>query len=104
MFILGGTSNPNLAGEKVDVFKINGDDDDVAKLEQDLNEQPFQFQVLTPPGTQGFAPHWDDIEAFVIQLEGKKHWRVYEPRFVISIVFVIFFFHCHEDAILLGTG
>ncbi|XP_078505400.1 ribosomal oxygenase 1 [Lissotriton helveticus] len=35
---------------------------------------------LTPAGTQGFAPHYDDIEAFVIQLEGKKHWRVYEPR------------------------
>uniref|UniRef100_A0A3B3ZE20 Bifunctional lysine-specific demethylase and histidyl-hydroxylase n=1 Tax=Periophthalmus magnuspinnatus TaxID=409849 RepID=A0A3B3ZE20_9GOBI len=32
---------------------------------------------LTPPGTQGFAPHYDDIEAFIIQLEGKKHWRVY---------------------------
>ncbi|XP_059480956.1 ribosomal oxygenase 1 [Neocloeon triangulifer] len=35
---------------------------------------------LTPPGTQGFAPHYDDIEAFVIQLEGKKHWRLYTPR------------------------
>jgi hypothetical protein len=34
---------------------------------------------LTPPGTQGFAPHYDDIEAFVLQLEGKKHWRVYKP-------------------------
>ncbi|XP_072032390.1 ribosomal oxygenase 1-like [Amphiura filiformis] len=35
---------------------------------------------LTPSGTQGFAPHYDDIEAFVIQLEGKKHWRLYKPR------------------------
>ncbi|KAA0183313.1 hypothetical protein HAZT_HAZT010924 [Hyalella azteca] len=35
---------------------------------------------LTPAGTQGFAPHWDDIEAFVLQLEGKKRWRVYNPR------------------------
>lgn len=35
---------------------------------------------LTPPGTQGFAPHYDDIEAFMIQLEGKKHWRLYAPR------------------------
>ncbi|XP_018414349.1 PREDICTED: bifunctional lysine-specific demethylase and histidyl-hydroxylase NO66 [Nanorana parkeri] len=35
---------------------------------------------LTPPATQGFAPHYDDIEAFVVQLEGKKHWRVYSPR------------------------
>ena len=35
---------------------------------------------LTPPGTQGFAPHYDDIEAFVLQLEGKKHWTLYNPR------------------------
>ncbi len=30
-------------------------------------------------GSQGFAPHYDDIEAFVIQLEGKKLWKVYPP-------------------------
>ncbi|KAK3748732.1 hypothetical protein QZH41_015680 [Actinostola sp. cb2023] len=35
---------------------------------------------LTPAGTQGFAPHYDDIEAFIVQLEGKKHWRLYNPR------------------------
>jgi lysine-specific demethylase/histidyl-hydroxylase NO66 len=34
---------------------------------------------LTPPGSQGFAPHYDDIEAFCIQLEGHKHWKVYPP-------------------------
>merc|ERR1719378_791882 len=34
---------------------------------------------LTPPGTQGFAPHYDDVEVFILQLEGRKHWRVYEP-------------------------
>ncbi|GFO34905.1 bifunctional lysine-specific demethylase and histidyl-hydroxylase no66-like [Plakobranchus ocellatus] len=38
------------------------------------------FTYLTPPGTQGFAPHFDDIEAFILQLEGKKHWRLYSPR------------------------
>ncbi|XP_065920999.1 ribosomal oxygenase 1-like [Dysidea avara] len=35
---------------------------------------------LTPPGSQGFAPHYDDIEAFVLQLEGKKNWKLYFPR------------------------
>eukprot|EP00123_Amoebidium_parasiticum_P011942 comp21007_c0_seq1/m.28196 comp21007_c0_seq1/g.28196 ORF comp21007_c0_seq1/g.28196 comp21007_c0_seq1/m.28196 type:complete len:538 (-) comp21007_c0_seq1:68-1681(-) len=34
---------------------------------------------LTPPDSQGFAPHYDDIEAFVLQLEGSKHWRIYRP-------------------------
>ena len=34
---------------------------------------------LTPGGTQGFAPHYDDVEVFIVQLEGKKRWRLYEP-------------------------
>jgi len=41
---------------------------------------------LTPPGSQGFAPHYDDIEAFVIQLEGKKRWRLYPSRNIDEIL------------------
>ncbi|EDV91995.1 bifunctional lysine-specific demethylase and histidyl-hydroxylase NO66 [Drosophila grimshawi] len=33
---------------------------------------------LTPPNSQGFAPHYDDIEAFVLQVEGRKRWRLYD--------------------------
>lgn len=32
---------------------------------------------LTPKGSQGFAPHYDDIDAFILQLEGAKEWTVY---------------------------
>lgn len=35
---------------------------------------------LTPPGSQGFAPHYDEIEVFLLQLEGSKIWILYEPR------------------------
>jgi lysine-specific demethylase/histidyl-hydroxylase NO66 len=35
---------------------------------------------LTPPGTQGFALHFDDIDAFVLQLSGTKSWKVYAPN------------------------
>ncbi|XP_076246634.1 bifunctional lysine-specific demethylase and histidyl-hydroxylase NO66 [Calliopsis andreniformis] len=35
---------------------------------------------LTPPNSQGFAPHYDDIEAFILQVEGKKRWKLYKPR------------------------
>jgi len=39
---------------------------------------------ITPqpkPGqhTQGFAPHYDDIDAFLIQLEGAKKWKLMQP-------------------------
>lgn len=33
---------------------------------------------LTPPGAQGFAAHYDPHEVFALQLEGTKHWRLYE--------------------------
>ncbi len=32
---------------------------------------------LTPKGAQGFHPHFDGHEVFVLQLEGAKHWRFY---------------------------
>jgi len=36
---------------------------------------------LTPGGypNQGFAPHYDDVDVFILQLEGTKIWKVYEP-------------------------
>ncbi|XP_071956054.1 ribosomal oxygenase 2-like isoform X2 [Antedon mediterranea] len=33
---------------------------------------------ITPGGSQGLAPHYDDVEVFILQLEGEKHWRLYE--------------------------
>ena len=47
-----------------------------------LTDCSYNFSYLTPPGSQGFAPHYDDIEAFVVQLEGRKHWRLYNPRYL----------------------
>ncbi|XP_034972342.1 ribosomal oxygenase 2 [Zootoca vivipara] len=34
---------------------------------------------ITPPGSQGLPPHYDDVEVFILQLEGKKHWQLYKP-------------------------
>ncbi|KAF7668571.1 hypothetical protein LDENG_00003980 [Lucifuga dentata] len=52
----------------------------LSTLQEQFGSMAGANVYLTPPGTQGFAPHYDDIEAFVVQLEGKKHWRVYTPR------------------------
>jgi ribosomal protein L16 Arg81 hydroxylase len=38
------------------------------------------FSYLTPVSSAGFAPHWDDIDAFMLQVEGKKYWKVYAPE------------------------
>ena len=34
---------------------------------------------ITPPNSQGLAPHNDDIEVFALQLEGSKRWKLYQP-------------------------
>lgn len=46
-------------------------------------EIKFQHPVganayLTPPGSHGLAPHYDDHDVFVLQLDGEKVWRTYE--------------------------
>jgi bifunctional lysine-specific demethylase and histidyl-hydroxylase NO66 len=52
----------------------------LSTLEFELGCMVGANAYLTPSGeSQGFAPHYDDIEAFVLQLEGAKHWRVYAP-------------------------
>lgn len=56
------------------VYKMN------SKLQEYFHCMIGTNVYLTPKNTQGFAPHFDDIEAFVLQIEGQKHWRVYEPR------------------------
>jgi len=33
---------------------------------------------LTPPGTQGFPPHFDAHNVFILQIDGRKHWRLYD--------------------------
>lgn len=33
---------------------------------------------LTPCNSQGLAPHYDDIEAFIIQTEGVKRWKLWK--------------------------
>ncbi|XP_027007193.2 ribosomal oxygenase 2 [Tachysurus fulvidraco] len=34
---------------------------------------------ITPENSQGLPPHYDDVEVFILQLEGEKHWRLYKP-------------------------
>jgi mannose-6-phosphate isomerase-like protein (cupin superfamily) len=37
---------------------------------------------VTPAGHEGFKPHYDSTDSFVLQVEGSKRWRVWEtPEF-----------------------
>jgi len=58
----------------------------LSTLEDEIGCMVGSNVYLTPGGSggskqqnQGFAPHYDDIEAFILQLEGYKRWRVYAP-------------------------
>ena len=35
---------------------------------------------LTPPDAQGFSPHWDTHDVFVLQISGTKHWSIYDTK------------------------
>ncbi|RAO13942.1 cupin domain-containing protein [Micromonospora noduli] len=42
--------------------------------------QPLQINAyLTPAGSQGFATHYDTHDVFVLQVDGRKHWRIHPP-------------------------
>lgn len=34
----------------------------------------------TPPGAQGFAAHYDDVDVLVLQVKGKKTWSLFPSR------------------------
>jgi bifunctional lysine-specific demethylase and histidyl-hydroxylase NO66 len=41
---------------------------------------PLQVNAyLTPAASQGFATHYDTHDVFVLQVDGRKRWRIHEP-------------------------
>ena len=50
-----------------------------AQMEALLDHSVHTNAYLTPPCAAGFTPHYDTHEVFVLQIAGRKHWRVYPP-------------------------
>jgi lysine-specific demethylase/histidyl-hydroxylase NO66 len=50
-----------------------------ANLEEALRHWVGVNLYFTPPRAQGFAPHADGHDVFVLQLAGRKQWRVFRP-------------------------
>lgn len=40
---------------------------------------------LTPPNAQGFKPHWDTHDVFVLQISGRKKWSVYDTQVTLPL-------------------
>ncbi|WP_321861736.1 JmjC domain-containing protein [Burkholderia cenocepacia] len=48
------------------------------ELEFLLGGNVYAMSFLTPAGRRGFPIHFDVADALIIQLEGSKHWKIYE--------------------------
>lgn len=46
-------------------------------LEMELNFETQVNAYITPPGSQGFLPHYDDHDVLVLQVQGSKTWHIY---------------------------
>lgn len=40
---------------------------------------------VTPPHAQGFRPHWDTHDVFVLQVSGTKSWSVYDTKVTLPL-------------------
>lgn len=40
---------------------------------------------LTPPHGQGFRPHWDTHDVFVLQVSGSKRWSIYDSNVTLPL-------------------
>ncbi|GAB92155.1 cupin domain-containing protein [Gordonia rhizosphera] len=53
--------------------------DFVRDMVDDLGHPVQANAYITPPSNRGFDPHYDVHDVFVLQVTGRKHWRVHEP-------------------------
>ena len=49
-------------------------------LEAELLSLVGATAYLTPPKSQGIAPHHDDVEVIILQTQGSKSWQLFAPQ------------------------
>lgn len=57
----------------------------VRELEVFFGHKLFAGMFLTPPHSQGFATHFDTVDSLILQVEGRKRWRVHAPDTVLPL-------------------
>ncbi|MEP7179644.1 MAG: cupin domain-containing protein, partial [Pseudonocardiales bacterium] len=50
-----------------------------AQLADELGHPTQVNAYITPPQNQGFAPHYDVHDVFVLQVAGRKNWTMHRP-------------------------
>ncbi len=55
-------------------------------LEHYFNHAVRANGYMTAGNSQGFAPHYDPHEVFVLQIAGRKRWSVHEPPLALPLV------------------
>lgn len=72
------------AGATFAINSLHERDPAVRQLAHEAELAFFSFAnvnvYLTPPDAVGLIPHFDIRDVFVIQIEGSKEWRVWEPQ------------------------
>jgi ribosomal protein L16 Arg81 hydroxylase len=51
-----------------------------ARLEEQLDHSIHSNVYITPGQAAGFPPHYDTHDVLVLQIAGRKHWRIDEPQ------------------------
>jgi hypothetical protein len=52
-------------------------------LERAFHGTALAHIYLTPRNSQGFTPHWDTADTFILQISGTKEWMVYDSPIVL---------------------
>ena len=77
------------AGWTVIVNTVHQRDTRVARLAlgvgRDLGHRVGVNLYFTPAGSQGFKAHVDGHDVFILQLEGRKSWRVFPPGYPLPL-------------------
>lgn len=70
------------AGRSLRLFSIHRRFEQIEEVRRqlsvDFGANAFANAYFTPPGKQGFNPHFDSHEVFIVQLEGQKRWSIFD--------------------------
>ena len=80
-------------GSTIKIMDLGRFNPNIKHLENDIRNY-FNTDIainmyLTPPNSQGFKYHYDRHDVFILQIEGSKDWKIYEPPVKLPIEKVV---------------